>query len=169
ADGESENHKGGHGGELGPGGNILQQRAPAQADDIHVSKDGDQKQAEHMRPNNRHAGEQENEMVLRNNRKYLTRVRGGSDREGGDGAAVGDGEQHPSVKKGDEVAVSFAKINVLPARRGKQGPEFSEGGTAEQRTPPADHPHQQKEHGLWQRSSNVFRGEEDRRADDAAD
>ena len=45
ADGESENHERRHGGELGPGGEILQQRSPAQAHDVHLSQNGDQEQS----------------------------------------------------------------------------------------------------------------------------
>ena len=49
ADGESENHECRHGRELGPGGKILQQRAPTQAHDIHVGNEGDQEQGEQVR------------------------------------------------------------------------------------------------------------------------
>src|ERR1700677_4444017 len=48
ADGESENYKRAHGGKFGPGGEILQQRAPAQAYHIYISENGDKQKAEQM-------------------------------------------------------------------------------------------------------------------------
>ena len=44
ADGESQNDEDGHRDELRPGRNVLQQCAPAQADDIDLGEDGDQEE-----------------------------------------------------------------------------------------------------------------------------
>src|SRR5712691_1236438 len=169
ANSETENHKGGHGGEFGPGRNILEQRAPTQAHDVYTSEHGDKQQSEHMGASKGDAGERENYMLLRNDREDLAGICCRRDRERGDRAAVCHGEQHPSIEKSDEISVSLAQVNVLAAGLGKHGSKLSEGDTAEQRNYAADHPHQQEQHGLRQRSGNVFGGEEDRRADDAAD
>src|ERR1039458_1117829 len=108
-------------------------------------------------------------VLLRDDGEDLSRVGGRSDREGGDGASVGDCEQHPSVEEGNQVSVGFAKIYVLAAGLGKHRSELGEGDTAEQRNHAADDPHQQEQHGLRQRAGNVFGSEKDRGADDAAD
>src|SRR5712671_3258016 len=113
ADGESENHESGHGGELCPGRNILEQRAPAQAHHVHSSEHRDEQQSEHMGARDGNSGERENYMLLRNDREDLSGVSRSRNRERGNGAAVGDREQHPSVKKGDEVSISLAQVNVL--------------------------------------------------------
>ena len=53
-------------------------------------------------------------------------------------AAVGDAEQHPSVEKCGQIAISFAQINVLAAGVGKHRPEFGEGKQANSEiTPPS--------------------------------
>ena len=122
-----------------------------------------------MRARDGDAGEREHNVLLRDDGEDLSRVGGRSHGERGDGAAVGDCEQHPAVEKGDQIAVSLAQINVLAAGVGKHRAEFGEGDAAEERNHAADHPHQQKQHGLRQRAGNVFGGEKNRRADDAAD
>ncbi len=91
------------------------------------------------------------------------------DGERGDGAAVGDGEEHPAVEESDEVSVGFAQVNVLAAGVGKHRAEFGEREAGEQRNDAAKHPDQQEQHGMRQRAGDVFGGKENRRADDAAD
>src|SRR5712691_10995572 len=141
ANSETENHKGGHGGEFGPGRNILEQRAPTQAHDVYTSEHGDKQQSEHVRARDGDSGERENYMLLRNDREDLSGVCRGSDGERGDGAAVSDGKQHPSVEKGDEIPVGLAQVNVLAAGLGKHGSEFGERGATKKRNYAADDPH----------------------------
>ncbi len=114
-------------------------------------------------------GQAKHDVILRDDGKDLSRICGGGDRKRCNSAAVGYGEQHPAVEKGHQVAVGFAQINVLSAGLGEHGTQLGEGGAAEQRNYAADHPHQQKQHGLRQRPGNVFGGEKNRGADDAAD
>ena len=89
-------------------------------------------------------------------------------RERGDRAAVGHAEQHPAVEECGQVSVGFAQINVLAAGVGKHRAQFGEGGASQQGNARAQHPDQQEQHGMRQRAGDVFRGQENRRADDAS-
>ena len=168
ADGESEDDEGGHGGELRPSRDILQSCAPAQSDNVDVGEDGDEHEADRVCAGERHACQRENHMLFGNGRDDVSHVGGGCDGESGDGATIGDGEQHPAVKKRNQVAVSFAEVNVLSAGVGEHGAEFGEGDAGAQRNHSAEDPHQKKQRWIRQRPGNVFGGKKNRRADDAA-
>jgi hypothetical protein len=113
--------------------------------------------------------ERNDDMLLRDDGEDLSGISRGGHGESGDGAAVGDRKQHPSIEEGDEVAVSFAKINVLAAGFGEHRSEFGEGDATEKRNHAADHPDEQEQHGLRQRAGDVFGGKKNGGADDAAD
>src|ERR1035438_3629371 len=112
-DGESQDNEGCHGGELGPGGNILEECSPAQSDNIDISEDSDQYQPDRMRACERNACQRQQYMLLRNGRNDAAHVSCRRDGECGDSTPVCDREQHPAVQKRDQVAVSFAEVNVL--------------------------------------------------------
>src|ERR1700722_774659 len=122
-----------------------------------------------MRPRKSDAEEREDHVLLRNHREHLPCISGRSHGERRNRAAVGYREQHPSIKKCDQIAIRFAKINILSPRLGEHGTKFGEGYASEQRDDAANHPHQQKQHGMRQRAGNVFSGKKNGRADDAAD
>ena len=92
-----------------------------------------------------------------------------SHREGRDGAAIGHAEQHPAVEERGQIAVRFAQVDVLSAGVGKHRTQFGEGEAGAERDQRAQHPDQQKQHRLRQRPGNIFCGQKNRRADDAAD
>ena len=100
ADGESQNHECRHGGELGPGGNILQKCAPAQSDHVdQVSTTINSSPTTCARVNVMPATERPR--VPAKSRERSAHIGGRGDRERRDGAAIGHGEQHPSVEEGD--------------------------------------------------------------------
>ena len=108
-------------------------------------------------------------MTLRHKREDLTHVCGRSYREGGDRAAIGHAEEHPSIEKGDQVTVGFAQVDVLAAGVGKHRTQFGEGEAGAERDQRSENPYQQEQRRLRQRSGDVLCGEKDRGSDDAAD
>src|ERR1039458_5336728 len=58
----------------------------------------------------------------------------------------------------NQVAVSFAEVNVLSARVGKHGAEFGERDAGAQRNHAAEDPHQKKQRWIRQRPGNIFGG-----------
>ena len=179
ADGESEDNEDCHGGELCPRRDVLQERAPAQSDNVDVGEDGDQQQPDGMRAcenDGEYAStmwpcqpiRRDHHMLLRHGRNDVPHVGCGRDGERGDGAAICDREQHPAVKKRNQVAISFAQVNVLSAGVGKHGAEFGEGDAGAQRNHSTEYPHQKKQRRIRQRPGNIFGGKKNRRADDAA-
>ena len=158
SNGKAQDDECGHGGELSPGGNVLQERAPAQADDIHVGEEEDEDQADEMRAREDDAEGGENYVILRDGRDDVAHVGGRGDGERRDGAAIGDAKEHPAVEEGDEVAVGFAQVNILAARVGKHGAEFGEGDAGAKRDRAAQDPDQKKQFRIGQRAGNIFRG-----------
>ncbi len=113
---EAQYNKRRHRRELRPGGNVLQQCPPTESDDVHVSEDRDQIQA---RAGARASGpfrRMRKRVFLRNERNNLPQISGRGNRERGDDAAVGHGEQHPSVKKRDQISVGFAQDRCIDRR-----------------------------------------------------
>ena len=168
ANGESEDNEDCHGCELRPRRDILQQRAPAQSENIDVGEDGDQHQPNRMRACERHACQRKNHMLLRYSRNDISHVGSGRDGQCRDGAAIRHCEQHPAIEKRDQVAISFTEVNVLSAGVGEHGAEFGEGDAGAQRNHSTEHPHQKKQSRIRQRPGNILGGEKNRRADDAA-
>ena len=107
-------------------------------------------------------------MLLRHPGNDVAHVSRRRDREGGDGAAIGDREQHPAVKKRNQVAVGFAQVDVLSAGVGKHGAEFGKGDASAQRNHSPKDPHQEKQLRVRQRPGNILGGKKNRGADDAA-
>src|SRR5208337_4782545 len=185
ADGESQDYEGAHRGELRPGGDILEQCTPAQSHNVNEREDDDQREPNRMRAREydgeyspdkvaaRQRGiwqiDVRHHMLLRHPWNDVAHVGRGGDGEGGDGAAIGDCEQHPAVKKGDQVAVRFAQVNVLSAGVGKHRAEFGKGDAGAQRDHSTEDPHQKKQRRIRQRPGNILSGKKNRRADDAAD
>src|SRR6185437_10754666 len=131
ADCESEKHESGHRLELGPGGDVLQQSTPAQTDDVHEGECGDENESKEVRASERYSGKGGHDVLLRQDWKYFANVGGGSYGESCDGAAIGDGEEHPAVDKCDEIAVCLTQVNVLAARIGEHRAKFSKGEASE--------------------------------------
>ncbi len=130
-----------HRDELRPRRNVLQQRSPAQAEDVDVGQDGDQHESDGVGAREWHAEQREDYVVLRNCGNDVAHVGGGGDGERGDGATVSDGEEHPSVKEGNQVAVGFTEVNVLSAGVGKHRAQFGEGNAGAERNQAAEDPH----------------------------
>src|ERR1700675_3151980 len=107
-------------------------------------------------------------MLLRYEGNDVAHVSRRSDGERRDAAAIPYREQHPAVKKRNQIAVSFAEVNVLSAGVGKHGAEFGEGDAGAQRNYSAEHPHQEKQRRIRQRPGNIFGGKKNRRTDNAA-
>src|ERR1700674_5795011 len=106
-------------------------------------------------------------MLLRYEGNDVPHVSRGSNRKCCEVPAIPYREKHPAVKKRDQVAVSFAKVNVLPAGVGKHGAEFGEGDTGAQRNHSTERPHQKKQRRVRQRPGNIFGGKKNGRANDA--
>jgi hypothetical protein len=93
---------------------------------------------------------------------------GKSDGESGNGARAADGEVHPTVKKGPELAIGFAQVHVLSAGAGEHGPEFGKSETGQQTDNSASDPHQKEQPRPAHLIRNLAGGEKDAGADDAA-
>src|SRR5579862_6272142 len=104
ADGKTEYHKRRHGAEFCPCGNVLEKRAPAQADHVYVGQDRDQQQSKHVRSCDRDSEKRKYDVLLRDEGKYVSGVSRRCDGERRDRAAVGYRKQHPAIKKGDEIS-----------------------------------------------------------------
>src|SRR6202795_5047825 len=107
-------------------------------------------------------------MLLRYEGNDVAHVSRRSDGERRDAAAIPYREQHPAVKKRNQIAVSFAEVDVLSAGVGKHGAEFGEGDAGAQRNYSTEYPHQKKQSRVRQRPGNIFGGKKNGRTDDAA-
>src|SRR5258708_35757483 len=107
-------------------------------------------------------------MLLRYEGNDVPHVSRGSDGERRDAAASPYREQHPAVKKRNQVSVSFAEVNVLSAGVGKHGAELGESDTGAQRNHSTEHPYQEKQRRIRQRPGNIVCGKKDRGASSAA-
>ncbi len=95
-----------------------------------------------------YSGDCEDDVLLRNHGKNLPGVSRGGHGESGDRSAVGDREEHPSIKERDQIAVSFAEVNVLTAGFRKHRAEFGEGDAAKKRDDATKYPNSKKESGM---------------------
>src|SRR6202012_4080833 len=75
----------------------------------------------------------EHNMRLRNRGDNSAQISGGTDGERGDRSSVAHAEEHPSVEKGNEIAVGFAQIDVLAAGVRKHRSQFGKGNAAKER------------------------------------
>ena len=66
----------------------------------------------------------------------------------GDGAALSDGEYHPSVEESRELAIGLAQEDILPAGFGKHRSHLGEGEASQQRNQATGEPHSEEEQGV---------------------
>ncbi len=131
--GQSEHDEQPDGREFRPGRHVDQRRAALQSEHI----DGGQ-QNNGADGNNVPAGQRPSENrgdgnMRRCKRQHRSEVFSEADGERGDGAALADSEDHPSVEECRELAIGLAQIDILPARLREHRSHLGESEACQQR------------------------------------
>ena len=141
---QAEDDKCPNGSKLGPGGNVLEDRASTYTININQGLDRNGRDCNQVSAGEGEMAHGPDRSACFQGRKNFANIKRKARPQGCDGPANAYGKDHPAIEKGHKFAVGFAQVDVLSAGFGKHGAHLGKGKAGQHGNHSTDGPYREK-------------------------